>query len=382
MKIAMIGTTLFHQGAEYVLATIARGMAAHGHDVTVILSKYHEDWQKTHPDWKPFELGSDVKMIIQPKRRARESVFSLRKIIKEGHYDVVLCQSGMYTYALGVISFLLRKRPVFIHVVHSGGIGTDAWGNKIEPHFSFRSCLRNWLFGRMDAQFTVSEGTSEAIARMTGFPRKRIYTIYNPVVDEVFARKLKEEPTHPWFQDKDVPIVIAAGAFCSFKNHPLLLRAWTEVVKKCQARLIIFGEGGLRAAYEKLIDELGIGDSVSLPGFTDNLPAALKRATCFVVPSFIESFSVVLVEALAAGVPVVSTNCPYGPSEILHGGKYGILVKNNDAHALAEGIMKVLRGDGITPPSEAFEPFKTEAIVKRYEDAIQVVLASKCGKKI
>lgn len=382
MRIAMIGTTLFHQGAEYVLATIARGMAAHGHDVTVILSKYHEDWQKTHPDWKPFELGENVKVIIQPKRRARESVFSIRKIIKEGDFDVVVSQSGQYTYTLGIISFMLRRRPAFIHVEHASGYGTDALGNKISPRFTFKGCIRNFLFGRMDAQFAVSEGTSEAIARMTGFPRNRLYTIYNPVIDEVFARKLKEEPTHPWFQERDVPIVIAAGAFCSFKNHPLLLKAWAAVVKKCRARLIIFGEGGLRTEYENLIDELGIADSVSLPGFTDNLPAALKRAACFVVPSLVESFSVVLVEALAAAAPVVSTDCPYGPPEILHGGKYGLLVKNNDAHALAEGILKVLRGEGIKPPIEAFEPFKTEAIVKRYEDAIQAVLANKSGKKV
>jgi glycosyltransferase involved in cell wall biosynthesis len=90
--------------------------------------------------------------------------------------------------------------------------------------------------------------------------------------------------------------------------------------------LIIFGEGGLRSEYERLIEELGIGDSVSLPGFTNNLPAELKGGACFVVSSLIESFSVVLVEALASGVPVVSTDCPYGPGEILKRGKYGTLV--------------------------------------------------------
>ena len=125
MKIAMIGATLFHQGAEYVLAAIARGMAAHGHDVTVILSKFHEDWQNAHPDWKPFPLGEDVKVVVQPRRRARESVFSLWKIISAGEYDVVICQSGCFTYTLGVITYLMRKRPVLIHVVHSGGFGTE-----------------------------------------------------------------------------------------------------------------------------------------------------------------------------------------------------------------------------------------------------------------
>ena len=80
MKIAMIGTTLFHQGAEYVLAALARGLSKHGHDVTVILSKYHDDWQKAHPDWKPFELGGDVKVVVLPTRRGRESVHATQGI--------------------------------------------------------------------------------------------------------------------------------------------------------------------------------------------------------------------------------------------------------------------------------------------------------------
>ena len=78
MKIAMIGTSLFHQGAEYVLATLARGFAAHGHDVTVILSKYHDDWQIAHSEWRPFELGDMVHLKVLSTRRGRESVFALR----------------------------------------------------------------------------------------------------------------------------------------------------------------------------------------------------------------------------------------------------------------------------------------------------------------
>ncbi len=370
MKIAMIGSTLFHQGAEYVLATLSNAMAAYGNDVTVILSKFHEDLQKAHPDLVPFELNKHVKLIVLPTRRARESVFSLRKVIKEGNYDVVLSHSSRYTYTLGIISFLMRTRPVFIHVEHLGGYGTDSKGNQIQPHFSFARVFANVLYRRMDAQFAVSEGTSDAIARMTGYPRGQIYTVYNPVVDDVFARKIQARPDHEWLTNKTVPVVVAAGAFCGSKNFPLLIRAWAKVLKSVKARLIIFGEGGMRKDLEQLIHELDITDSVPLPGFTNNLPAAMKRADCFVVSSLIESFSIVLVEALASGVPVVSTNCPYGPPEILKGGKYGVLVKNNDADALADGIVKVLYGGGIKPPSEAFDPYKVENIVRKYESAI------------
>ena len=381
MKIALIGTTLFHQGAEFVLATLARGLAAHGHNVTVILSKYQEDWQKAHPEWKPFELPQEVRVIIQPKHRGRESVFSLRKIIKDNSFDVVMCHSGSYTYPLVLATRFMRRRPVLIHVEHSSGVGTDLQGRPTQPKFSFVRVFKNWAKGKMDAQFTVSKGTADAIARVSGFPRNRIYTVYNPVVDDVFRSKITQESTQPWLKDVTVPVVVAAAAFCSWKNHKLLIRSFAEVLKKHAARLIIFGEGPLRQDYEKLIAELGIADSVSLPGFTNNLPAEIKAASCFVVSSTIESFSVVLVEALAAGVPVVATDCPYGPPEILKNGEYGVLVKNNDVEAMAEGILKVLNGEGIQPTADMVAPYTVEAIVDRYEKAMKDVVRLRRSKE-
>ena len=381
MKIALIGTTLFHQGAEYVLSALARGLAKHGHDVTVILSKCHDDWQNAHPDWKPFELGGDVKVVVLPTRRGRESVFSLRKVFNTGEFDVVLNHAASFCYPMIVSAALMRRRPILIHVEHLGGIGVDAKGQIIQPRVTFKAAVFNRLKRRLDAQFTVSEGTADAMTRMTGFPRSRIYTVYNPGVDDVFERKRQASPSHIWLRDKVLPVVVAAGAFAECKNHMLLLRAWAEVIKQVDARLVIFGEGGLRNEYERLIRDLGIEDSVSLPGFTDNLPAELKGASCFVVSSLIESFSVVLVEALASGVPVVSTDCPYGPGEILQRGKYGILVKNDDVTSLAEGILKVLRGEGIKPPPESYAPFTIDAVVDRYERAMEDVLDKRKVKR-
>ena len=374
MKIAMIGTSLFHQGAEYVLATLARGMAERGHEVTVILSKCHEVWQREHPDWKPFELGKHVEIIILDKRRARQSLFSLMKIFKKGRYDVVLCHSEPYAIILAILAFVMPTRPLFVNVVHGGFCGIDSNGNKIKPHFSLMGLIQKWLYARLDAQFAVSDGTSNAINRMTGYPRDKIFTVYNPVIDDVFFAKLNSKPDHPWLDQSDIPVVIAAGAFCAVKNHRMLLHAWAAVTRRIKARLIIFGEGGLRTEYEKLIEKLGIGDSVSLPGFTNNLPGALKNAACFVVSSFAESFSIALVEALACGTPVASTNCPYGPAEILQNGKYGILVENNDSAGLADGIVQVLEGKGIAPTHESFECFTGETIVNRYEQAIENIL--------
>lgn len=382
MKIALIGVSLFHQGAEYVLAALARGFAAHGHDVTVILSKYHEDWQKAHPDWRSFELGDNVHVVVLPTRRGRESVLSLRRVFKRGQYDVVLNHAASFCIPMIVAAFFLRNRPLLVNVEHLGDIGVNDEGQKIEPQRTFIRYLLNRLTLLLDAQFTVSEGTADAISRMTGFPRSRIYIVYNPVIDEVFKSKFQESPKHPWLINQSGQVVVAAGAFSRCKNYSLLLSAWKEVIKNNNARLIIFGEGRLRSEYERIIKELNLENYVSLPGFTNNLPAELKGASCFVVSSFIESFSVVLVEALASGVPVVATDCPYGPGEILKRGKYGVLVKNNDVVALAEGVLKVLNGEGVMPFAESYAPFTIDAVVERYERAIEDVVNKRkdCGK--
>lgn len=376
MRIALIGNTLFHHGAEYVMAVLARGLAAKGHEVDVVLSQLQNDMLKEQARGLPFELPDAVRVVVGSYRRGRQSVGALRKLMKARQYDVVMSHASPYSIPLVLAAWGLRRRPILIHVQHSSGTGVDENGQLLQPHPTFRGRVFNWLMGRFDAQFAVSNGTAEGIHRMSGYPREKIFNVYNPVVDEVFNRKVAQEPEHPWLSQREIPVIIAAGTFYPYKNHKLLIRAFADVVKQKDARLIIFGEGPMRGEYEALVKELGIGDKVSIPGFTDNMPAAMKRSACYVISSTIESFSVVCVEALAAGTPVVSTNCPYGPLEILKGGKYGILVENKNQHALAEGVLKVLNGDGIKPTPEMVAPYTVEATVERYERAIERVRES------
>ena len=107
-----------------------------------------------------------------------------------------------------------------------------------------------------------------------------------------------------------------------------------------------------------------------LAGHTSNLPAEIKGATAFIVSSNVESFSVVLVEALAAGTPVISTACPYGPPELLQDGKYGTLVPVNNPQALADAIVEQIRNPRQAAPKEAWEPYTVKNVVKAYEKAL------------
>lgn len=375
MHLTLLTQSLYSQGAEYVVAALARGFSDAGHRVDVVVSAYHAACAATITDRKPFDIGKDARLVRLPGLRARYNIWALRRYIRQEHPDVVMCHAEPFMPALALANLLLPKsrRTKIVHVEHLSGVGLDAEGNPCNPVQTLGQRITHFLLRKYDGLFVVSTGTGEAMHRISGFPKDMIFTVFNPAVDAVAEAKMACSPSHTWLMKKDVPVFVAAGAFCSFKNHMNLIRAFAQVRARHECRLIIFGSGGLRASYEAEIGRLGVKDSVSLPGYTDNLPAEMKAADAFVVSSNFESFSIVLVEALAAGCPVVSTDAPYGPPEILEGGRYGILVRRNDPKALAEGLMRVLAGQTIRPPREAWERFAIGRIVTRYEQALDAV---------
>jgi glycosyltransferase involved in cell wall biosynthesis len=137
-------------------------------------------------------------------------------------------------------------------------------------------------------------------------------------------------------------VIVATGRLAPQKNFPLLLQAFALLRRQRPARLLILGEGRLRPQLEALIAELGLGEDVALPGFVTNPYAAFARASLFVLSSDYEGLGNVLIEAMACGCPVVSTNCPSGPAEILEGGRLGELVPVKDAAALSAAMLRAL----------------------------------------
>lgn len=374
MKIAIVVPTLFSQGAEYVAAALARGLAGRGHQVDFWLSSLHEDCRRLHPERKPFEIPANARVVVMGPRRASRSVFALRRLMRSGGYDVVMTHSSNYDVPAALAGAFLRRRPKIVCVEHGGGVGVGRDGALLRrAPFSLRNAVLNALLRRLtDGMLTVSTGNADALARMTGYPRGRIGVVYNPVVDEAFRAKREKAPRHPWLTRRgDVPTLVSAGAFTGWKDFELLIRAFARAVRVAPMRLVIFGEGPLRPRYEELVGTLGLGDRVSLPGFTNQLPAELKNADGFVVSSTVESFSVVLVEALASGLPVVSTRCPYGPEEILRGGAFGRLVAPRDVEGMAAGLVALARHEIPAAPDEAWAPYTAEAVCRRYEEFLE-----------
>jgi glycosyltransferase involved in cell wall biosynthesis len=183
---------------------------------------------------------------------------------------------------------------------------------------------------------------AEDLALTASLPRERITTIYNPVVTPALAGQAQAPLTHPWFAPGSPPVLLAVGRLHYQKDFPTLLRAFARVRAVRAVRLLILGEGDQGAALRASAQELGITTDVELPGFVLNPFAYMARAAVFVLSSAYEGLPGVLIQALACGCPVVSTDCPSGPAEILEGGVYGPLVPVGDDVALAKAILSTL----------------------------------------
>src|SRR5262249_31436661 len=147
---------------------------------------------------------------------------------------------------------------------------------------------------------------------------------------------------HPWLGAGEPPVLLGVGHLRMQKDFPTLIRAFALARKNRRMRLVLLGEGSQRPRLHRMISSLGVGDDVYLAGYTDNPFSWMARASLFVLSSAWEGLPAVLIEAMACGCPVVSTDCPSGPWEILEGGKYGRLVPCRDPQNLAEAIIATL----------------------------------------
>jgi glycosyltransferase involved in cell wall biosynthesis len=180
------------------------------------------------------------------------------------------------------------------------------------------------------------------MAAATGVRRDRIEVIWNPAVDAGFAARAAAPADHPWFGEP-VPVFVTAGRLTEQKDHATLLRALRVRLAHGPARLLILGEGPARAGLEALAAELGVAPHVAFLGFVANPLPYMRQAAAFVLSSRYEGFGLVLAEAMGCGAPVVSTDCPHGPSEILAGGAFGVLTPVADAEALGLAMAGDLR---------------------------------------
>lgn len=238
-----------------------------------------------------------------------------------------------------------------------------------------RSRMVRWLYPKSDAIVAASRGTAQDVAELTQLTLDQIQVIYNPVITEEVFQKSQELIEHPWFNLGEPPVILGIGRLVSQKDFSTLITAFAKVRENRPARLMILGEGEKRASLAGLIQQFGLEQDVTLLGFTENPYAYLSKAALFVLSSRFEGFGNVVAEALACGAPVVSTDCPSGPAEILEGGKYGRLIPVADPNRMTTAILEMLDA----PVDRALlkqrsRLFERDLIVDQYEALVESLL--------
>ncbi len=275
---------------------------------------------------------------------------SLADYLREAEPDV-LYAAGPYQNLIALWARDLAGVPT--KVVGSERIGFPHFQRPLkrtQARWRHLAPLVRRFYPRLDGVIAVSQDVAAQLFRETGLPEDAVTPIYNPVVSPRIERWAAEAIDHPWFAaDRDRPVILGVGRLGESKDFATLLRAFARVRRERAARLVILGEGPHRPLLRLLARRLGIAADLDLPGWAANPYAYDARADLFVLSSRAEGLPNALLEAMACGCPVVSTDCPSGPREILDGGRYAPLVPVGDAAALADAMARSLD----TPPDTA-----------------------------
>lgn len=272
------------------------------------------------------------------KERVLQGFHSLFKLIRLQQYDVVISAQEHVNLLVSWVLKLIRTPIVFIPVVHNTLSIKLGKSQKWKDHVLIPLC--RFFYPRFQAIGAVSQGVKEDLVQFLGVPANHIHILPNPVLKLQNAGEIDKADEKPG--KADFGGILAMGRLVPEKGFDVLLRAYAQVAQEVAVPLIIVGEGPERESLVKLIKELGLEDTVSLPGFIESPWQHFQQAKLFVLSSREEGLPTVLIEALAQGIPVISTDCPSGPREILQDGKVGRLVPVDNVEALAQAIRETL----------------------------------------
>jgi len=355
--IALFTTTLDIGGAQRVMRHLAEGFADRGLQVDLVLIRAGP---------KKYDIPKNVRVLDIGAPRIYAALPGLIRYMRENRPQAMLSAGKAVN-----VMVLLAKRLAMVssrlviseHNTLSNSVreSTD-WRKKLLPTFMRRT------YSQSDAIVAVSEGVATDLSQEFPFLDKEIQVIYNPVVTPDLIHRSKEPLDHPWFKASEPPVVLSAGRFTEQKDFSTLVEAISLLRKERTVRLAILGKGKKQEELESVVRKENLEDNVLFPGFVDNPYKYMKQADVFALSSKWEGLPTVLIEAMACGTPVVSTDCPSGPAEILENGKWGRLASVGSPAELSSAIMKTL--DDPIDGSPRAEDFHLDHVMESYLEII------------
>lgn len=345
LKIAFVFESFSGGGVQRVVLSLARALANMGKEVILVV------WSSRGPFFE--EAKQSFKIVDLKVNRALTSIPGIVRFIKNEKPDLLISNFLPHGHSACILAGILaggKTRIILVnhtHLTESRRYLRKLQGESLPRiiKVSLLSHLFRFLLTRASAIVAVSEDVASDFSRKFNIPKREIKVIYNPIDMDEIRLKSKEGVEHPWFRQTGVKVIISVGRLVKSKDYSTLLRAFAVVRERIPCKLVILGEGPERERLENLARNLGIADDVWIPGFVDNPYKYISRCSVFVLSSLFEGFPLALVEALACGVPVVSTNCKAGPREILDEGKYGRLVEKGSYEEMAEAILESMKTD-------------------------------------
>lgn len=351
-RIAVFFPTCGGGGAERAMLLFAEGAADAGCRVDIVVCDSRGPLSALIPD--------NVRLVSLDCGRMRRAFFPLLRYLRRERpkalYSTLPHANLLAIAACRMTGTCVVVRQATSHLTATPKGVADAIAGNLIP----------WCYAMADGVIAVSKGVREQLHSVN--QNLPVHVLPNPIMTPQFESLACEPVEHPWFHVKQPPVILAAARLTRHKGLHMLLEAFSKVREDNDARLVVLGDGPERSSLIELSKRLGVSDDVSFPGFVHNPLPFMRNAGVFVLSSEFEGMPNVLLQAMACGTPVVSTDCDSGPREILDNGRLGELVPVGNKQEMARAIRTVLSRKSRPQQGSQFvkENFSLDKTVRGY----------------
>jgi len=364
--IALVLPSLSGGGAERVFVTLANEFKKNIQRVDLVVTSSHNSKYLN-------EIDEDVNVIFFHKKRMLYGIIPLIKYFRKDSPDVVLCAIGhciAVTYISLILSSQRKTTKIFARI-------TESVSSKKHTRLTIRSFLMKkalkLIYNNVNGIICLTNDMAKELKEYYDLKR-HIEKIANPAITSKLLKDSYEriEKPLPWDTSAADGFILSAGRLTDQKDYSTLINAFVNVRKNKNINLVILGEGPKRGELQTLAEDLGVGEHIWLPGFLDNPFPYLRKASVFVLTSKWEGLPNILIQALACGTPVISSDCPTGPRDILANGSFGKLVPIGDIREFSNSIDEVLSlGTHKTQvPQSHLSNYRSDVIADQYLNCI------------
>lgn len=343
---------------ERVYLELANQILAQGICVDLVLAQFSGDYIS--------EIPRDVRVVnLETSGKLRIILGLARYLVTEK--PNALLSGGNFSNLIAALASILVRRSRNCFISQRSGMNLN-WELDRPDSYKFWIRLSRFVFNRTAAIICNSEYARNELIEELGIRSENCHVIYNAVDSEKIHLLSQEEPQDEWFavnSDPD-PVIIAIGSLSKVKDMETLIRAFAIAREDVDCNLLILGEGPERNKLQSLISELGIQETVRMPGFKANPFSYLSRSRLFISSSLTEGCPNAILQAMACNIPIIASDCPGGTAEILENGKWGQLFIVGDSKQLAQKIVEAISDPVYSETAQAMEKYTPESICKEY----------------